>query len=331
MLDLFAGCGGMTIGAIAAGFEPVLAVEHDTRAAATYRRNVGDHVLCADIADVKRFPRVDLVVGGPPCQGFSSLGVSRGDMADARNLLWRHYARAIEQARPRAFVMENVPQLLTSSAYRDFERHARELGYAVEARELVASDYGVPQRRRRAIVIGRRDGLPIAWPAPTYAQRPVTVREALAGLPLEPDGHNWHQSRPSITELSMERYRHVPPDGGSRQQMIDSLRSKDLGHMIPRCWAERERGKGTDVFGRLWWDRPSVTIRTEFHKPEKGRYLHPVAHRPLTLREGARLQTLPDSFTWPEDQTMSHVARQIGNAVPPLLAEAILRPLAASF
>jgi DNA (cytosine-5)-methyltransferase 1 len=248
------------------------------------------HVACADIATVESFPAVDVIVGGPPCQGFSALGRSRGSAADGRNDLWMHYARAIEQSRPRAFVMENVPQLLDSKAWAKFEAHARKLGYNIEARVLTASDYGVAQRRRRAIIIGMRGTRDIPWPAPTHAAQPRTVRQALAGLPLKPDGRNWHIERPSITELSMIRYRHVPPDGGSRDQMIASLRAEGLDSLIPRCWAERASGKGTDVFGRLWWDRPSVTIRTEFHKPEKGRYLHPQEHRPITLREGARLQ-----------------------------------------
>jgi DNA (cytosine-5)-methyltransferase 1 len=104
--------------------------------------------------------------------------------------------------------------------------------------------------------------------------------------------------------------------------MQEDLEAKGLGHLVPACWRNKRSGT-TDVFGRMWWDRPAPTIRTEFFKPEKGRYLHPVEHRPITVREAARLQSFPDDFIFPEDQAMTSVARQIGNAVPPLLAKAI--------
>jgi DNA (cytosine-5)-methyltransferase 1 len=106
--------------------------------------------------------------------------------------------------------------------------------------------------------------------------------------------------------------------------MQDALDAEGLGDLVPRCWRKKTSGT-TDVFGRMWWDRPSPTIRTEFYKPEKGRYLHPVAHRPITVREAARLQSFPDDFMFPEHQRMTSVARQIGNAVPPVLAAALAR------
>jgi len=106
--------------------------------------------------------------------------------------------------------------------------------------------------------------------------------------------------------------------------MQEALDADGLGDLVPRCWRKKTSGT-TDVFGRMWWDRPSPTIRTEFYKPEKGRYLHPVAHRPITVREAARLQSFPDDFVFPEHQRMTSVARQIGNAVPPVLAAALAR------
>jgi DNA (cytosine-5)-methyltransferase 1 len=333
MIDLFAGCGGLALGFAQAGFTPLLAVEADERAAATYARNMGEHVICQDIGSVHGLPRAQIVVGGPPCQGFSRLGNGQGSEQDARNQLWRQYVRMLSEARPQVFVMENVPELLKAPAWPQFMRQVKRMGYTVDARVLLASDYGVPQHRRRAFVIGALDARLIAWPQITHGDAPdlqplVTVRDALQGLPLVPDGRNWHIERPRIHENSRTRYQHVPADGGNRMQMARSLEHAGLGELVPACWRGRD-SHGVDVFGRLWWDRPSVTIRTEFHKPEKGRYLHPSEHRPITLREGARLQTLPDEFAWPEDQTMSHVARQIGNAVPPLLATAIARALAA--
>ena len=110
--------------------------------------------------------------------------------------------------------------------------------------------------------------------------------------------------------------------------MQAALDAEGLGHLVPRCWRNKPSGT-TDVFGRLWWDRPALTIRTEFYKPEKGRYLHPVADRPLTVREGARCMTFPDDLRFPEHQSMTSVARQIGNAVPPQLAAILAASIAA--
>jgi DNA (cytosine-5)-methyltransferase 1 len=127
----------------------------------------------------------------------------------------------------------------------------------------------------------------------------------------------------------VRRYKAVPRDGGDRFAMQRNLDRAGLGELVPRCWREKPTGT-TDVFGRLWWDRPALTIRTEFYKPEKGRYLHPSAHRPITVREAARLMSFPDDFVLPEDQAMTSIARQVGNAVPPLLAQRIAESLAAA-
>ncbi|MBS1894785.1 MAG: DNA cytosine methyltransferase [Actinobacteria bacterium] len=330
LVDLFAGCGGMTRGFEDSGmFRSVFAVEFDRDAAATYAANFGAHVACGPIEDVASFPPADVVIGGPPCQGFSPL--NREAVGFERRGLWREYLRALEAIEPRAFVMENVPELLRSAEYAEFERRAERLGFTVEADVLNAADFGVPQRRRRAIVIGIRRGAP-AWPARTHAEAGrtpwITFRDAVDGLPLQPDGRRWHRPRNPRPE-SVRRYKAVPRDGGDRFAMQRNLDRADLGHLVPRCWREKPRGT-TDVFGRLWWDRPALTIRTEFYKPEKGRYLHPSAHRPITVREAARLMSFPDDFILPEDQAMSSVARQVGNAVPPLLARRIAESLATS-
>jgi DNA (cytosine-5)-methyltransferase 1 len=256
--------------------------------------------------------------------------------------LWTEYLRALEAVEPRAFVMENVPELLRSAEYAEFKRRAESLGFSVEGEILNAADFGVPQRRRRAIVIGTKASTP-PWPFPTHADPTlvcdtqtsvggtapwVTFREAVAGLPLAPDGRDWHRPRKPRPE-SVRRYKAVPRDGGDRFAMQRNLDRAGLGDLVPRCWREKPTGT-TDVFGRLWWDRPALTIRTEFYKPEKGRYLHPSAHRPITVREAARLMSFPDDFVLPEDQAMTSIARQIGNAVPPLLAQRIAESLAAA-
>lgn len=327
----------MTRGFVDSGeFRSVYAVEADRDAAETYRLNFGDHVVQGLIEDVATFPKADVVIGGPPCQGFSPL--NRGAVGFERRGLWREYLRALIKAEPRAFVMENVPELLKSAEYAEFKKRAEKADFLVEGDILNAADFGVPQRRRRAIVIGVRDG-EIPWPEKTHADPDelsdnerdpwVTFREATRGLPLQPDERNWHRRRNPRPE-SVRRYKAVPRDGGNRFEMQKNLDRAGLGNLVPRCWREKPTGT-TDVFGRLWWDRPAFTIRTEFYKPEKGRYLHPSAHRPITLREAARLMSFSDDFRFPEDQAMTSVARQIGNAVPPLLAQRIAEGLAESF
>lgn len=333
LIDLFAGCGGMTRGFLdGKRYESVFAVELDADAAATYRENFGNHVAQVPIEDVAKFGPADIVIGGPPCQGFSPL--NRDAVGFERRGLWREYLRALEQAEPEAFVMENVPELLVSAEYAAFKAKVEKLGFTVDQHILNAADYGVPQRRRRAIAIGVRSGS-VAWPEPTHAdphslqELPgwVTFRTAVEGLPLKPDGKAWHRAR-NPRSFSVRRYKAVPRDGGNRFQMQKNLDRAGLGDLVPRCWREKPTGT-TDVFGRLWWDKPAFTIRTEFYKPEKGRYLHPSAHRPITVREAARCMSFEDDFVFPEDQPMTSVARQIGNAVPPLLARRIAETLAA--
>jgi DNA (cytosine-5)-methyltransferase 1 len=332
-IDLFAGCGGMTRGFVDTGrFAPVFAVEADPDAAATYAANFGkEHICVSRIEDVTAFPEADLVIGGPPCQGFSPL--NRDGVGLERRALWREYLAALDQAKPQAFVMENVPELLIAPEYRQFRRAAERRGYRVEGEVLNAADYGVAQRRRRAIVIGVRGESPIR-PNATHSSpdSPVdgtepwrTFRDAVDGLPLKPNGRNRHDARSPRAE-SVRRYKAVPRDGGDRFQMQRNLDRAGLGHLVPNCWRNKPTGT-TDVFGRLWWGRPALTIRTEFFKPEKGRYLHPSAHRPITLREAARCMSFKDDFRFPDEQSMTSVAKQIGNAVPPALARGIAEQL----
>jgi DNA (cytosine-5)-methyltransferase 1 len=227
--------------------------------------------------------------------------------------------------------MENVPELLASEEFIEFRRTAEAAGFSIVAGVLLAADFGVPQKRRRAIVIGSKLGVP-SLPKPTHADpatanalglRPwLTVRDAIADL-RRPVGS---EPRPDVgppldlhfgrnpTGRSLERYRTVPP-GGNR---FDLQRIRP--DITPGCWKRKTSG-GTDLFGRLWWDRPSVTIRTEFYKPEKGRYLHPDQDRSITHREAARIQTFPDTFRFVGSKI--EIAKQIGNAVPCLLGAAI--------
>lgn len=315
----------MSIGLEKAGFELVAATDWDHWSCETLRANhpkvpvkEGDIIeinlreFQSEIGDVE----IDLIVGGPPCQGFSQLG--KQDKSDPRNQLWRQYMRFVEHFRPKVFLMENVPQLLASDEYTDIRKSAESLGYVVKEEVLHAVDYGVPQKRKRAIIIGSRIGVP-SHPEPTHAdpskkelleqgRKPWrTVREVIGNLSAKPTGENWHVGR-NPTPLSLQRYKTIPL-GGNRFNLPMELR--------PECWKKKTTGS-TDVFGRLWWDKPSLTIRTEFFKPEKGRYLHPEEHRPITIREAARIQTFPDDYIITGSNVQA--AKQIGNAVPAELA-----------
>ncbi len=336
-VDLFAGAGGLSLGFHLAdrGFTPVFAVEHDHAAAATFERNFGCDVFDGYIEYGPEYPEADVIIGGPPCQGFSPLGRDRDDDSRAQmNSLWKHYLDAVRTIRPKAFVIENVPEFQRSVQFEellelldtDTELSAYTVAYGV----LNAADYGVPQSRRRGILVAIRDQQsPLPWPPPpthgpasSSGHPHKTVKDAIGDLPsrtrgtdpiINDEGQHLHFGRRPLT-MSMERYRAIPP-GGNR---FDLMRNRP--DITPDCWLNKPTGT-TDVMGRLWWDRPSATIRTEFFKPEKGRYLHPTANRVISHREAARLQSFPDWYVF--EGTKIQIARQIGNAVPPLLGKAI--------
>lgn len=357
VLDLFAGTGGLTAGfrAGSARFRSVGAVEMDKAAAASYAASFPETPVFADRiedwlerGDVPQ--NVDVVVGGPPCQGFSTLG--RQDAEDERNTLWRQYARTLVLTQPKYFVVENVAAFARSPQYLDFVAETGPTGslrdYAFQHRILNAADYGSPQLRKRAVLIGYHRDLDFpGFPDPTHAAEPtlnglkpyVTVGQALKGVPLEPDQDNvrdrvthfhnipmpgefsprdLHWSR-SYTMLSRNRFANIP-EGGNRFDLPVDL--------LAPCWVKHKTGSG-DVMGRLRSDRPSVTIRTEFFKPEKGRYIHPKADRAITHYEAALLQGFPKEHRF--IGTRGDIARQIGNAVPIPLGAAIARQLAKQF
>jgi DNA (cytosine-5)-methyltransferase 1 len=309
LIDLFAGCGGLSLGFARSGFEPLWAVEADADAAATYAANFGACVHCGPIEQVVDVPvEADVIVGGPPCQGFSPLGKFFGHTNHQDlNRLWREFFRIVDIVQPVALVIENVPQFLSTSEGSGAVQAAQERGYHCVSAVLNARDYGVAQKRKRAFIIASTAGRPMM---PDPENRVVTVRDAIGDLPLNPSGEDWHLAR-NPTDVSRERYRAVP-HGGNR---FDLMRTRP--DITPPCWLKKRTGS-TDVFGRLVWEKPAVTIRNEFFKPEKGRYLHPEADRPITHREAMRIQSFPDSFKWVGSR--ASVARQVGNAVPPELA-----------
>ncbi|MEV4321281.1 DNA cytosine methyltransferase [Microbispora rosea] len=335
-IDLFAGAGGLALGFEMAklGFEPVYAVEIDRDAATTFKQHFRCDVHMGSISTVVRYPEAEVIIGGPPCQGFSALGRDRSDESRALiNELWRDYVRAVCEVRPQAFVIENVPQFQRSPQFEQLlwlmANDPVLSEYRYNFGVLNAADYGVPQVRRRGIFVAVRGDRDVPWPPPPthgpaskHGTLYRTVRDAIGDLPARPTGielnylaehQDLHLGR-SVTPKSLERYRAIPA-GGNR---FDLRRNRP--DLEPRCWKNKPTGT-SDVMGRLHWDRPSVTIRTEFFKPEKGRYLHPEEHRPITHREAARLQSFPDDFFF-EGNKLS-IARQIGNAVPPLLGKAL--------
>lgn len=345
LIDLFCGAGGMTLGFVdprfCGGFEPVLAVDLDRPALDTHEANFGGRTVHDPIEDWlagnPKVPKADVVIGGPPCQGFSLLNKNR--RGDVRRALWEPYLDIVDLSGVRMFVMENVSELYRSPELLDIQRRAKRMGFKTKAAILNTADYGAPQTRKRTVVVGWRDdkvGAPVFPMIATHASPDLkshlpawrTVRDVIGDL-VDPEGteireddapHNLHFGR-NPTQTSLARYRAVPP-GGNRFDLM-----KNALEITPACWVRKVSG-GTDLFGRLWWDRPSVTIRTEFFKPEKGRYLHPDKHRPITHREAARLMGFPDDFVFKGGKT--DIARQIGNAVPPDLAGAIARMVQAT-
>jgi DNA (cytosine-5)-methyltransferase 1 len=318
------------------GFETVFALDNDPAAVATHKANFPGEAHCGNIEtwlNSATVPFADVVIGGPPCQGFSLLNKKRD--GDARRALWEPYLDIAVRSGARVFIMENVAELYRSPELVAIRARAKREGFRTEAAILNTADYGAPQTRRRTIVIGWKAGLwsPEFPPLPTHSEPgknsnlPAwrTVREAIGDLPpptrdeIEGDAPlNLHIKR-NPTGKSLTRYKAVPP-GGNRFDL-----QRNAPELTPDCWIKKTSG-GTDLFGRLWWDRPSVTIRTEFYKPEKGRYLHPEQHRPITHREAARLMGFPDDFRF--CGTKVEIARQIGNAVPPPFAGALARMVA---
>ena len=352
LIDLFSGAGGMSLGfseAFGQPFQAVWANDFNQFCVDTYNENFGAHSVAGDIVEILEegkvdIPKADVVIGGPPCQGFSLLNKNREN--DPRKELWRPFLDVVERSGASIFVMENVPQLLGTFEHGEIVGVAESLGFHVWQDKLVAADYGVPQTRTRAFIIGckftdpavlfpprkthfnpKGNGKQAALPlnneeylSPSATWR--TVRDAIEDLP-PPEGTEIRNVEPPLdlhfgrnpTELSRKRYRTIPKEGMNRFDL-----QRLAPELTPKCWLRKKSG-GTDLFGRLWWDKPSVTIRTEFFKPEKGRYLHPKQHRPITHREAARFQSFPDNFKFLGSKI--EIAKQIGNAVPPLLASRI--------
>jgi DNA (cytosine-5)-methyltransferase 1 len=309
VIDLFSGAGLFSLAFCESGFRIIQAVEIDPVAATSYAANIGNHITVGDVAAFAPIAKCDVLIAGPPCQGFSTLGARRAD--DPRNTLSLQVVRWAKLASPKIVVIENVAAFLNSATWSQVARSLRRLGYGVAAFELDAADYQVPQFRRRSFTVATLDGLRFAPPRPRSKR--TCVREALHGLPSEPDGRNHHYS-PEPSRLALSRMKAIRPGGDKRDVM------KRAPHLAPPSWW-RLSCQVTDAWGRMEWESPCNTLRTALQNPSKGRYIHPEQHRVISLREAARLHTIPDTFKFEGRPT--HVARQIGNSVPPNLGRAI--------
>jgi DNA (cytosine-5)-methyltransferase 1 len=335
VVDLFSGCGGLSAGfrafnAIVPVFRLVLAVDTDPVANATYAENLHLEPVQEDVAALAAEParlrrlvtaarprgnRPLVVVGGPPCQGFSSH--RKGAVDDTRNSLVVRFAEAAASLSPDLIALENVPELLTDRHWPVLEAavgHLSAAGYTVSISIHNTAEYGVPQERFRALVLATRQ--PASLPRGYLARADFrTVRDAIGELPAVSAGERTSTDPLHYTarhrESTLEVLRAVPHDGGSRPT--------DVGPESLRRGYERQ-GKPMyeDVYGRLAWNRPAVTISTYARNPASGRYAHPEQDRGLSIREAALLQGFP--LSWRMYGTLDPCFRQIGNAVPPRFA-----------
>jgi len=344
VLDLFSGAGGTAWGFLQAGFRIAAAVEKDPRAADTYEANIGVRPKVVDITELDpgdfreeiglRTGDLDVLIGCPPCQGFTRMRNAEG-AGDPRNPLVLRYLDYVREFRPRFAVFENVPGLARTEHGKRFYDALlgglEDLGYKLESYRLDAADYGVPQHRKRIVIIAGREGEEPPFPEPTHAapgslevirglKHPwVTVREAIGGYPAlrageQSDAPPNHRAR-RIGKRVLEFIRQVPHDGGSRTDVPKEA-------WLP-CHLRHSGHK--DVYGRLAWDRPSNVITSGCTNVSKGRFVHPEQDRGLSVREAARLQGFPDEFVFAGG--IDSASWQIGNAVPPPLAEAVARAL----
>ncbi len=317
-VDLFSGCGGLTVGLKSAGFDVLGAVDVAPLSIKTYQANHKDVAVWeTDIRDLKTAEvkstlglskgDLDLLTGCPPCQGFSTMRTLNGAFVvnDPRNDLLLEFLRFVEELRPRTVMMENVPGLAADGRFEAFCKQMRKIGYLGDHRILDAAAYGVPQRRRRLIYLA---GLRMLIPFAVRARKLKTVEDAIGGLPKAGESndpvHNIPEQRsPRVMEL----IRRIPKDGGSRKDLPE----EDQLDCHKRC------DGFNDVYGRMSWRDVSPTITSGCFNPSKGRFLHPEEDRAITMREAALLQGFPRRYKFPTTDNKSAIALMIGNALPP--------------
>ena len=321
-IDLFCGAGGLTIGLKKAGFEVVAGVEINAAAVETYSINHKNHrVYETDIRELSpqkimdeigiKKGELDLLAGCPPCQGFSTHRTRNKSTSipDERNNLVFEFVRFVEEFLPKTIMMENVPGLAKDKSMKEVISQLTNLGYIFNDETVVvrdAAEYGVPQRRRRMIMLASRFG-EIIPPKPAKITR--TVRDTIGGLELPEFSKDPLHNMVAERSLKVRKIiKLIPKDGGSRSD-------------IPkRYWLECHKRRPysyQDVYGRMSWDKPSPTITGGCHQPSKGRFIHPEQDRSISLREAALLQTFPKSYKFSLSKGKDGVALMIGNALPP--------------
>lgn len=350
IIDLFSGVGGFSDGFKKAGFKVVAANEYKSDIANTYIKNhPKTKMIIRDIAKVKskdlaNDQEIDVIVGGPPCQGFSMAGRrirKKGVfLDDPRNELFKEFHRIVNDLKPKVFVMENVPAILNmeGGAIRDeIIKLFTEIGYKTDVKILLAAEYGVPQLRKRAVFIGNCLGIdpkeffPNKTHGPDTSKPYITIADAILDLPRVDAGSGMfesdYQDNTTLSEYQKKRrgksnklYNHQSANHDPR--IIELLKNIKQGQgriNIPKYLQTKSVHSG--AFGRLNKNKPAYTITTRFDTPSVGRVTHPISHRSLTPREAARIQSFDDNFVFYGNR--GSVGIQIGNAVPPLLAKAI--------
>lgn len=357
-IDLFSGCGGLSIGLEQAGYTVILSIDNDPWALETHRHNLPGAAIDLDLSDPERIEvllrlleglPIDLVAGGPPCQPFSRAGRSklrdlvRGGVRSAkddRTELWQSFISIVERLRPAAMMLENVPDMALGDELaipRAMTWRLEKAGYDVHMRLVESWRLGVPQHRQRLILVALRDGQEFTWPA---EQKRITLREAIGDLPPLRGG----QGRPEMhVAPSFSAFQRRARDGMNGSSVVfdhvtrpvrdddrEAFRLMKTGTRygeLPKHLRRYRADIFNDKYNRLSWDDVSRSITAHLAKDGYW-YIHPSEQRTLTVREAARIQTFPDHFRFAG--TRSHAFRQIGNAVPAALAEAIGREVAVS-
>jgi DNA (cytosine-5)-methyltransferase 1 len=317
-IDLFSGCGGLTLGLKSAGYKVIGAVEIDPLAVDTYELNHPEvKVWQQDITKITgnqilRFlglekGELDLMAGCPPCQGFSSMRTLNGahSVDDPRNNLLLDFLRLVKTIRPKSVMMENVPGIAEYEKFRFFIETMKTLGYLGKYNVHNAEDFGVPQRRKRLLYIaGRNQSVHFG----RHRGARKTVRDAIADLPPSGKSGDFLHDIPQIHGPKVTRLiKRIPKDGGSRTDL--PLREQLPCHQKPNAGFK-------DVYGRMAWDKVAPTITSGCFNPSKGRFLHPEFDRAITLREAAILQGFPKSYRFSEIKNKTALALMVGNALP---------------
>lgn len=319
-IDLFAGCGGLSVGLRQAGFHVLAALEIDSLAAETYLANhreaavLQQDIRKSDPAQIRKSlglkkGQLDLLAGCPPCQGFSSMRTLNGSRAirDPQNDLIFDFLRFVEEFMPKSVMMENVPGLATDRRLKQFTAALTRLGYSVNHAVLDTANFNVPQKRKRLILLAGHNRGNIAFAK--QVKEHSTVRKAIGHLPRPgQSGDPLHDITVKRAPEVLEIISMIPKNGGSRDSLPPSLRLK----------CHKKPGMGfRDVYGRMAWDLPAPTITGGCINPSKGRFLHPRQNRAITLREAALLQTFPRNYKFSLRRGKYPAAQMIGNALPP--------------